>query len=140
MKCTSFTQNFDGSLAPKVPSAHRVRYHSGHEKCENGEPTGWIRERAQTLLWDKVPEATEAELRGALLKSLKELLELGITRFNDAGVVVENLARFQDVYAEHGLELPRATLQVRLPRDKPVDEMLAVLKGIPFHTGFGTTG
>ena len=107
------------------------------DKDVNGEPTGWIRERAQTLLWDQVPEATEAELREALVKSLKELLTLGITSFNDAGVVVENLERFQDVYAEYGSELPRATLQVRLPRDKPVDEMIAVLKGIPFHTGLG---
>jgi predicted amidohydrolase YtcJ len=107
------------------------------DKDENGEPTGWIRERAQTLLWDQVPEATEAELRGALLKSLRELLKLGITSFNDAGVVIENLTRFQDVYAGHGLELPRATLQVRLPRDEPVDEMLAVLRGIPFRTGLG---
>ncbi len=107
------------------------------DKDENGEPTGWIRERAQTLLWDHVPEATETELRESLVRSLKELLKLGITSFNDAGVVVDYLTRFQDVYAEHGPELPRATLQVRLPRDEPVDEMLAVLKGIPFHTGLG---
>ncbi len=107
------------------------------DRDANGEPTGWIRERAQTLLWDLVPEATEAELRGALVRSLEDLLKLGITSFNDAGVVVENLPRFQDVYAEHGASLPRATLQVRLPRDKPVDEMIAVLKGIPFHTGLG---
>ena len=71
------------------------------------------------------------------MRSLEDLLKLGITSFNDAGVVVENLPRFQDVYAEHGASLPRATLQVRLPRDKPVDEMIAVLKGIPFHTGLG---
>lgn len=107
------------------------------DKDAEGEPTGWIRERAQTLLWDNVPEATETELRGALVRSLKDLLTLGITSFNDAGVGVDSLTRFQDVYAEHGLELPRATLQVRLPRDKPVDEMIAVLKGIPFHTGLG---
>jgi hypothetical protein len=69
---------------------------------------------------------------------LKDLLKLGITSFNDAGVVVENLARFQEVYAAHGATLPRATLQVRLPRDKPVDEMIAVLRGIPFHTGLGS--
>ncbi len=52
--------------------------------------------------------------------------------------MVENLSRFQAVYAEHGRALPRATLQVRLPRDKPVDEMIAVLKGIPFRTGLGS--
>ncbi len=107
------------------------------DKDASGEPTGWIRERAQILLRDLVPEATDAELRESLLKSLRELLKLGITSFNDAGVVVESIGRFQDVYAEHGSTLPRATLQVRLPRDKPVEEMIAVLKGIPFHTGLG---
>lgn len=108
------------------------------DKDANGEPTGWIRERAQTLLWNLVPDPTDDELRESLLTSLKDLLKLGITSFNDAGVVVENLSRFQSVYAEHGSRLPRATLQVRLPRDKPVDEMIAVLKGIPFHTGLGS--
>jgi predicted amidohydrolase YtcJ len=108
------------------------------DKDENGEPTGWIRERAQTLLWDRVPATTDEEVRASLLKGLKDLLKLGITSFNDAGVVVENLGRFQEVYAAHATALPRATLQVRLPRDKPVDEMIAVLKGIPFHTGLGS--
>jgi predicted amidohydrolase YtcJ len=108
------------------------------DRDANGEPTGWIRERAQTLLWNQVPPTTDEELRDSLLKSLKELLTLGITSFNDAGVVVGNLARFQEVYADHGMALPRATLQVRLPRDQPVDEMIAVLKGIPFHTGLGS--
>jgi predicted amidohydrolase YtcJ len=108
------------------------------DKDATGEPTGWIRERAQTLLWNRVPATTDQELRTSLLKSLKDLLKLGITSLNDAGVVVENLGRFQEVYAAHGSTLPRATLQVRLPRDQPVDEMIAVLKGIPFHTGLGS--
>ncbi len=129
------------SLALSLAGIARATPDTPHgiiDKDANGEPTGWIRERAQTLLWNLVPDPTDDELRESLLTSLKDLLKLGITSFNDAGVVVENLSRFQSVYAEHGSRLPRATLQVRLPRDKPVDEMIAVLKGIPFHTGLGS--
>ncbi len=45
------------------------------DKDASGEPTGWIRERAQTLLWDQVPETTDEEVRTSLLKSLKDSTE-----------------------------------------------------------------
>jgi predicted amidohydrolase YtcJ len=107
------------------------------DKDAPGEPTGWIRERAQVLVTSKVPDPTGDETRQALLGNLKNLLKLGLTSFIDAGVSLENLPRFQDIYGEQGSRLPRATLQVRLPRDQSVDQMIAALRALPFHTGFG---
>jgi hypothetical protein len=107
------------------------------DKDAAGEPTGWIRERAQVLVTSKVPDPTDDETRQALLGNLKNLLKLGLTSFIDAGVSLENLPRFQDIYGEQGSRLPRATLQVRLPRDQSVDQMIAALHALPFHTGFG---
>ena len=69
----------------------------------------------------------------------------GVTNVNVAGVRPDNLRLFQALYARHGDELPRATLQIRLrpgydaydDLDESVRVAIAEMEGLGFVTGFG---
>jgi len=82
------------------------------EKDANGELNGVIRER-QAIVGRLVPRATNEETRPGFVQNLRDLLPLGITSLVQAGVSTEGYAEWEVVYAEHGAELPRASVQIR---------------------------
>lgn len=77
-----------------------------------GRLNGVIRER-QGLVGRLVPDATEEELRASQTQMLRDQLALGITSLIQAGETPEGFARWDDIYAEWGEELPRAAVQIR---------------------------
>ena len=80
------------------------------ERDSSGEPSGIIRER-HNLVLDLVPAATEAELAGSLAVNLNALLAKGITSITDAQKTPAEYRRWQSVYEQRQLPLPRAKLQ-----------------------------
>ncbi len=82
------------------------------EKNERGEMNGIIRER-QELVGRLVPRASREETRPSFIQHLRDLLELGITSFAQAGVGTRGFGEWETVYGEHGEELPRANVQIR---------------------------
>ncbi len=82
------------------------------ERDEDGQLNGVIRER-QDLVSRLVPDATAEELRTSFVAALRDLLRLGITSILHAGVSPEGYSEWEKVYAAHGVELPRAAVQIR---------------------------
>ena len=80
------------------------------ERGTTGEPSGIIRER-HSLVLDLVPPATEEELASSLTVNLNALLSMGITSITDAQKTPDEYRRWQRVYVERALPLPRAKLQ-----------------------------
>ena len=81
------------------------------EHDDSGEPNGIIRER-QEIVSRLVPEATPEELRESFVQNLRNLLPLGITSIVLAGATPEGYKEWETVYAAHGTELPRASVQI----------------------------
>lgn len=82
------------------------------ERDAQGELNGVIRERQDTV-GRLVPAATPEETRPSFVQNLRDLLALGITSLTQAGVSPRGYEEWQTVYAEHGEELPRASVQIR---------------------------
>ena len=82
------------------------------ERDERGELNGIIRERQDTV-GRLVPSATLEETRPSFVQNLQDLLALGITSIVQAGVSPRGYEEWQTVYAEHGDDLPRASVQIR---------------------------
>ena len=82
------------------------------ERDEAGELNGVIRER-QGIVGRLAPRASAADLRASFVDNLRELLSLGVTSIIQAGVSARGYEEWESVYAEHGDELPRATVQIR---------------------------
>lgn len=80
------------------------------ERDSVGEPSGIIRER-HNLVLDLVPAATEAELASSLAVNLNALLAKGITSITDAQKTPAEYRRWQSIYEQRQLPLPRAKLQ-----------------------------
>jgi len=86
----------------------------------NGEPTGKVTESARRIIWDAMPKD---KLRGVLppqekmdqwTKLLRQLVSLGITSANVAGLRQEDFPMVQAIYDKYGDELPRLTTQFRV--------------------------
>jgi len=119
------------------------------EHGPDGEPNGMVRERTDLIL-KLVPPSTPAQMRPSYVKSLKDLLTLGITSFMEAwttiddepveqggvpggggnGVRAHTFKQLRAIYADEGENLPRATLYIMYPGAER-------LKKFPYHTGFG---
>jgi hypothetical protein len=89
------------------------------ERAANGEPNGVIRERSD-LYTRLVPKDKPADVRASLLKDVSDQLKLGITSVIEAGSsvdpeVVGSYAEWELLYANHGTDLPRASIQVGYP-------------------------
>lgn len=132
-----------------VTDATPVPTGGGIDRNARGQAIGWFREGAGKRLITKampppppIPdEVAEAELR----RQLRELLPLGITSINVAGMRPNTLRWIQQTYAKWGAELPRSTVQLRLSPGHDAfddaDEGAAVsireLEDLSFITGFG---
>jgi predicted amidohydrolase YtcJ len=115
---------------------------------ERGVPTGRVLEAARRIV-DRVtaPPAGPSHEEGLenMRRMLGELVALGITSVNVAGVRPEYVDSIQELYDRWGRELPRATLQIRLSPghdtyDDPeegIEQSIAELEALGFRTGFG---
>ena len=122
--------------------------HIGHD--EDGEPNGRLYDSARRLVSGVAPSRNAAQLDDdQAIEQLRQLLlqyaSSGVTNVNVAGVRPNRLRVFQALYARHGAELPRATLQIRLypgydrydDLDESVRVAIAEMEGLGFVTGFG---
>jgi len=71
---------------------------------KTGKPTGILIDRAQGLVGEKIPPATQAEIRDHLLRAAKRCVSVGLTGVGDAGDSEMELAAYRDLIAKH--ELP----------------------------------
>jgi len=85
-----------------------------------GEPTGKVTESARRIIWDAMPKD---KLRGVLppqekmdqwTKLLRQLVSLGISSANVAGLRKEDFPMVEAIYKKYGDELPRLTTQFRV--------------------------
>lgn len=111
------------------------------ETDEEGRLNGVLRESAQALVTEHIPEASAEELRPSFVQNLKGLLELGITSFVNAGIRDANgYSEWETIYREHGAELPRASVQVRTGVREgrlTTDEAIRLLRDFGRTTGDG---
>ena len=109
------------------------------EKGPNGEPNGVVRER-NDLYTRLVPRDKPADVRDSLFEDVHRQLRLGITSVIEAGSFVDpnvagSYAEWEVLYAKHGDNLPRASVQVQFPGDAKTGE--AKLKEFGRKTGDG---
>ncbi|HEX6894337.1 MAG TPA: amidohydrolase, partial [Bryobacteraceae bacterium] len=110
------------------------------EKDAGGEPNGVIRER-NDLYTRLVPRDKPADVRESFFEDVHRQLRLGITSVIQAGAsvdpaVVGSYAEWELLYAKHGEDLPRASVQIQFPdRDAKIGE--AKLKEFRRKTGDG---
>src|SRR5215469_10792553 len=109
------------------------------EKNANGEPNGVIRER-NDLYTRLVPRDKPADVRESFFEDVHRQLKLGITSVIQAGAsvnpdLVGSYAEWEVLYAKHGENLPRASVQIQFPGDAKAGE--AKLKEFGRKTGDG---
>ena len=112
------------------------------EKDASGEPNGVIRERSD-LYTRLVPPDKPQDVRDSLFEDVREQLKLGITSVIEAGATVRpdvagSWAEWEILYAKHGAELPRASIQIGYPSEAgKAQEGAAKLKEFGRKTGDG---
>src|SRR5580658_3102213 len=112
------------------------------EKDASGEPNGVIRERSD-LYTRLVPPDQPQDVRDSLFEDVHEQLKLGITSVIEAGAAVRpdvagSWAEWEILYAKHGAELPRASIQIGYPSEAgKAKEGAAKLKEFGRKTGDG---
>jgi predicted amidohydrolase YtcJ len=83
-----------------------------------GEPTGKILEAARRVITRVMPPAAPAGGADAQIQTwrtfLGQLASLGVTSVNVAGVRPDALPLVKRLYEQHGAELPRMTVQLRV--------------------------
>jgi predicted amidohydrolase YtcJ len=83
-----------------------------------GEPTGKILEAARRVITRVMPAATREQGADAQIQAwrtlLTQLASLGVTSVNVAGVRPEGLPLVKRLYEQHGADLPRMTVQLRV--------------------------
>jgi predicted amidohydrolase YtcJ len=109
------------------------------ERDANGEPNGVIRERSD-LYRRLVPKDRPEEVRDSLFENVHSQLRLGITSVIVAGASVDpslagSWAEWEILYQTHGVDLPRAAVQIQWPGDAKAGE--AKLREFGRKTGAG---
>jgi hypothetical protein len=84
----------------------------------NGEPTGKILEAARRVVTRVMPAAVREGGPDAQIQAwrtlLQQLVSLGVTSVNVAGVRPDGLPMVKRLYEQYGAELPRMTVQLRV--------------------------
>ena len=101
----------------------------------DGRMNGILREGAQGLVSRLVPDPNPTELRDSFVQNLRDLLSLGITGIIQAGVGGRGFENWEEVYAEHRGELPRAAVQIRVRG--PAERAIETLSRFGRKTGDG---
>ncbi len=109
------------------------------EKGADGQPNGVIRER-NDLYTRLVPRDKPAEVRDSFFANVHSQLRLGITSVIQAGASVNpdlagSWGEWEVLYASHGTDLPRASVQIQFPGDAKAGEIK--LKEFGHKTGDG---
>lgn len=60
----------------------------------NGNPTGVLIDRAQRLVGQKIPAATDAEVEARLVRAAQECARVGLTSVHDAGIDAQTMAAY----------------------------------------------
>lgn len=89
-----------------------------------GDATGVLIDAAESLVWSKVPEASDAEKAEALELALAECVQMGITGAHDAGVGRDTIALAQRMLKEERLPI-RLYLMLSGGDQRLLSDMLA---------------
>jgi predicted amidohydrolase YtcJ len=95
----------------------------------NGEPAGWLKEKASSLVWDLVPDPSLEQRQRGLLLAMKDAARLGITSVQDDSIrddAAPDGVNWENFLAWRALkEQGKMTLRVTewLPFDAPVDRL-----------------
>jgi predicted amidohydrolase YtcJ len=128
-------------LTPNPPGGWVIR-------DEKGEPTGRLLESARRLVDPYLPPeprpGREEQIQ-IYRRQLTQLLALGLTHVDVAGMRPDQLGLVQELYERYGDELPRMTVELRLrpgwdAYDDPAEgarRSIEELEALGFATGFG---
>ena len=101
------------------------------DRDEHGEPTGVLREAAQTMVRDIIPPPTAEQSREALVAAGQQFLSQGVTSVAEAGVRDPvHMGAYEDLAATG--QLPVRTYLMMM-----IDETLDNLAALGIKTGFG---
>jgi predicted amidohydrolase YtcJ len=110
----------------------------GHlDRYPSGEPSGVLRERAQTLIKPLIPTYSIAEIKEGLIAACKQLGSWGITSFHDAAVTHDSMVAYQELLAENRLPLRVSMMVVGIPMLE-FPGYLSELKALGIKAGFGS--
>jgi predicted amidohydrolase YtcJ len=101
------------------------------DRDEHGEPTGVLRETAQTMVRDAMPPYTVEQCKDALIAAGHDFLSKGVTSVAEAGI-------YDNILMQAYIELRNeGRLPVRTYLMMMIDEMLDHLVSLGITTGFG---
>lgn len=103
---------------------------------QTGEPTGVLRELAQTMVKTLIPPYTVADFKEGILAACHQLAGWGITSFHDAAVGREAMTAYQQLLAEKKLPLRVGMMIPGLPLLE-FPGYLDELKTLGIRAGFG---
>lgn len=90
----------------------------------DGEPTGWLKEKAWSRFETLLPPSSKSDMRSALLRAVKEANSLGLSRAQSAGMDDEAVPLLAEIFADGQLSL-RFTLSSIVNPDSDLDEVIA---------------
>ncbi|MBW2410404.1 MAG: amidohydrolase [Deltaproteobacteria bacterium] len=103
---------------------------------QTGEPTGVLRELAQTMVKTLIPPYTVADFKEGILAACQQLAGWGITSFHDAAVGREAMIAYQELLAEKRLPLRVGMMIPGIPLLE-FPGYLDELKTLGIQAGFG---
>jgi predicted amidohydrolase YtcJ len=119
------------TLASRNPQGGQI------DRNQNGEPTGILRETAQSAVLSVIPKPTHRLRREALELALADLAEHGVTSAQDYSPNWENFQTYEELEKEGKLT---ARITEWLPFDDPVEDLIKKRDSHPqsdlmLHTG-----
>jgi len=106
-------------------------------KGPDGEPNGILRNAAQLLKGvTRSADFTDEDRQNALEKMLKLYAAAGLTTVGDRAVTPPDVAMFEKLKRERGLPV-RVVLTWRINSSRPVDEVVAEIRGSSWTTNQG---
>jgi len=103
---------------------------------QTGEPTGVLREQAQTIVKALLPPYTVSDFKEGILAACRQLAGWGITSFHDAAVGREAMRAYQELLAENKLPLRVGMMIPGIPLLE-FPGCLEELKALGLRAGFG---
>jgi predicted amidohydrolase YtcJ len=101
------------------------------DRDEHGEPIGLLRETAQNLVRDHIPDPTRSEIKDHVRAAGQRFLSYGITSVGEAMIRHSDQFAAYEELARDG-ELPMRTFTMMI-----VDDTLDALASLGLQTGFG---
>jgi predicted amidohydrolase YtcJ len=103
---------------------------------QTGEPTGVLREQAQTIIKALIPPYTVTDFKEGILTACQQLASWGITSFHDAAVGREAMTAYQELLSENKLPLRVGMMIPGIPLLE-FRGYLDELKTLGIQAGFG---